>query len=167
MADTTTQADGSQEETATTSTDQTPPWGTDEEFNPERAWALIQNLRGEIAQHKQAAATARQQAESLTSQVQSLVAERDKALADSQAATESLTVEKTARVKERLLAAAGLDAERFASMLTGSDESAWADQVQALAALRGEKVPKPDPAQSATTPAVDDRAALAHQVFGD
>ena len=28
-------------------TPQTPPWGTDEEFNPERAWNLIQNLRTE------------------------------------------------------------------------------------------------------------------------
>ncbi len=25
----------------------TPPWGSDEEFNPQRAWDLIQNLRGE------------------------------------------------------------------------------------------------------------------------
>lgn len=26
---------------------QAPPWGSDEEFSPERAWALIQNLRSE------------------------------------------------------------------------------------------------------------------------
>ncbi|HLR84801.1 MAG TPA: hypothetical protein VK059_07605 [Nocardioidaceae bacterium] len=25
----------------------TPPWGSDEEFNPEKAWKLIQNLRGD------------------------------------------------------------------------------------------------------------------------
>jgi len=31
-----------------------PPWGSDEEFNPQRAWDLIQNLRGdkEILQHQ-------------------------------------------------------------------------------------------------------------------
>lgn len=27
---------------------QTPPWGSDEEFNPEKAWNLIQNLRGDL-----------------------------------------------------------------------------------------------------------------------
>ncbi|MGQ0575995.1 MAG: hypothetical protein ACT4RN_17570 [Pseudonocardia sp.] len=27
-----------------------PPWGSDEQFDPVRAWALIQNLRGEVAQ---------------------------------------------------------------------------------------------------------------------
>lgn len=27
---------------------QTPPWGSDEEFNPQKAWDLIQNLRTEL-----------------------------------------------------------------------------------------------------------------------
>lgn len=31
-----------------------PPWGSDEEFNPQRAWDLIQNLRGDIDKHKAA-----------------------------------------------------------------------------------------------------------------
>lgn len=33
-------------------TDPTPPWGSAEEFNPERAWDLIQNLRGDNADLK-------------------------------------------------------------------------------------------------------------------
>ncbi|HLR96541.1 MAG TPA: hypothetical protein VK053_18600 [Jiangellaceae bacterium] len=39
-------------------TEPTPPWGSDEEFNPERAWSLIQNLRGELATTKEKAAAA-------------------------------------------------------------------------------------------------------------
>ena len=30
-----------------------PPWGSDEEFDPEKAWKLIQNLRGETEQYKE------------------------------------------------------------------------------------------------------------------
>lgn len=160
-------ADQTTEPTTAEESKPTPPWGSAGDFNPERAWTLIQNLRAEAAQHKQAATTARQQAESLTAQVQALTSERDKALADTSTAVEALTVEKTARAKERLLAAAGLDAETFAPMLTGSDEEAWTSQVEALTGLRGQAAPKPDPAQSAATPATDDRTALARQVFGD
>lgn len=29
---------------------QTPPWGTDEQFDPQRAWNLLQNVRGDLAQ---------------------------------------------------------------------------------------------------------------------
>jgi hypothetical protein len=36
----------------------TPPWGSDAEFNPERAWNLIQNVRGENDQLKQKIAAA-------------------------------------------------------------------------------------------------------------
>ena len=40
-------AEGQQQQT------QTPPWGDDANFNPEKAWSLIQNLRGDIDQLKQ------------------------------------------------------------------------------------------------------------------
>ncbi|MGH3878056.1 MAG: hypothetical protein ACRDSK_13585 [Actinophytocola sp.] len=33
-------------------TKDTPPWGSDENFNPERAWNLIQNLRSDLDKHK-------------------------------------------------------------------------------------------------------------------
>ncbi len=36
----------------------TPPWGSDEDFNPERAWSLIQNLRQEVAELKEAKTSA-------------------------------------------------------------------------------------------------------------
>ena len=42
-----------------------PPWGSDEEFDPERAWSLIQNLRGDNQQ--------------LKDQVQPLLAQQDEA----------------------------------------------------------------------------------------
>lgn len=29
-----------------------PPWGSPDEFNPEKAWQLIQNLRGDVDKHK-------------------------------------------------------------------------------------------------------------------
>ena len=33
-----------------------PPWGSDDDFNPEKAWKLIQNLRSETEQYKNKAA---------------------------------------------------------------------------------------------------------------
>lgn len=39
---------------------QKPPWGSDEEFKPEKAWRLVQNLRAEIAQLKPQAAKAKE-----------------------------------------------------------------------------------------------------------
>lgn len=43
-----------------TDDEQAPPWGTDEEFDPEKAWKLIQNLRKEKDDLKPLAEKARQ-----------------------------------------------------------------------------------------------------------
>lgn len=37
-----------------------PPWGSDDEFNPEKAWKLIQNLRGDVEELKPKAAKLRE-----------------------------------------------------------------------------------------------------------
>lgn len=42
-----TEGAGSQGETGTKTTAPAPPWGSAEEFNPEKAWTLIQNLRAD------------------------------------------------------------------------------------------------------------------------
>lgn len=48
--------------------EQSPPWGSDEEFDPERAWKLIQNLRSESADAKSKA----QKVAELEAQIRSL-----------------------------------------------------------------------------------------------
>lgn len=35
-----------------------PPWGSDEDFSPARAWSLIENLRAEVAELKEAKTSA-------------------------------------------------------------------------------------------------------------
>lgn len=145
-----------------------PPWGSDEDFNPDKAWTLIQNLRSEAASMKAASKELREKVDTLTADLKTATSQRDEALAASTQAAELLARETAGRTKDRLLTAAGLDASTYAPMLTGQDEEEWDEQVKNLVALRDERRTrlKPDPAQSATTPAVDDRTAQAHAIFG-
>lgn len=43
----------------------TPPWGSDEDFNPDKAWTLIQNLRSEAATMKAASKELREKVDAL------------------------------------------------------------------------------------------------------
>jgi hypothetical protein len=47
-----TENNGASQDDKKTTTSAAPPWGSAEEFNPERAWTLIQNLRAEKDEHK-------------------------------------------------------------------------------------------------------------------
>ncbi len=160
----------------------TPPWGNDEDFNPEKAWALIQELRAQKNDPE-----AHQEFQRLKDENAVLKDERDNALG--QVGQKEKTIEElqatvqltddtvktreselsefnTLRTKENLLIDAGLP-RKFASQVVGDDEDAWNDSVQNLVELRGgaSQERRPDPAQAAE-PQIDERAALAEQLFG-
>lgn len=67
-------------------TEQTPPWGSDEEFNPEKAWKLIQNLRKEKDELKPLAQRAKELEDSQKSEQQKLQEALEAATAEGSAA---------------------------------------------------------------------------------
>ena len=60
------------EETPKAKEKPTPPWGTDEEFNPEKAWKLIQDLRSDKDKLKPLADKARELEDAQKSEVDKL-----------------------------------------------------------------------------------------------
>jgi hypothetical protein len=57
--------------------DPKPPWGSDEEFSPEKAWNLIQNLRGDLDKAKPAIARVKELEDASKSEAQKLAEDRD------------------------------------------------------------------------------------------
>lgn len=147
----------------------TPPWGSDEDFNPEKAWTLIQNLRTENQSIKAASSELREKVDALTTDLATANEQREQALADTAKINAQMAADNIARTKERMLTAAGLDADTYAPMLTGEDEATWTSQVESLLALRGadQRPLHPNPAQSATVPAIDGRTEQARAIFGN
>lgn len=171
----TAQADSNQPEENTS----TPPWGSDEDFNPEKAWNLIQNLRSEKADLQNKMTTLNNE----HSATLSTLSERDASIEELQASLElSEEAAKQAeaehqqlaalRTKENLLLNAGIPAS-YAGNVTGETEDDWAESVTQLAQLTANvkqestPTPKPDPAQAATEPVVDDNTELANMIFGE
>ncbi len=159
----TAQADSNQPEENTS----TPPWGSDEDFSPEKAWGLIQNLRSEKLDLR-AKLTELNSEHSTTL---STLSERDASIEELKANLEmSEEAAKQAeaehqqlaalRTKENLLAEAGIPAS-YAGNVTGETEDDWAESVAQLAQLattgkqESTPTPKPDPSQTATDPVVD------------
>lgn len=153
--------------------DQQKPWGDDSEFDAEKAWNLIQNLRGEVAtlkESKQQLATERDEANTKASEAAAKAEElkatvqlTDDAVKDREQQYASLS---TLRTKENLLIDAGLPRD-LAPSVVGDDEDAWKTTVERLSSLRGEasQERRPDPAQVAA-PEIDDRTLIANQLFG-
>lgn len=54
-----------------------PPWGSDDEFNPEKAWNLIQNLRTDLEKAKPAVARVKELEDASKSEAQKLAEDRD------------------------------------------------------------------------------------------
>ena len=54
-----------------------PPWGSDDEFNPQKAWNLIQNLRGDLEKAKPAIQRAKELEDASKTDTQRLTEERD------------------------------------------------------------------------------------------
>lgn len=116
----------------------TPPWGAD--FDAERAWTLVQNLRAEIGDLKE-------KVTEVTTERDTVTTERDALQADATAATEKLTA-----AEERAAEAArGLAVERVlaefptlrdvAEFLTGDDEDAIREKATRLAKVSGSATP--------------------------
>lgn len=140
-----------------TTTHDAPPWGSDDQFTPQRAWDLIQNLRADNAKLRAARDEATAHAEQLSGQWQSkydTLAKQAKVADDMVAELEGKYSDLAAlRGKETLLAEAGLPRD-LAANITGDDEDAWKTSVERFSALRTQagQERRPDPAQAATTP---------------
>lgn len=149
------------------------PW-EDGEFDEEKAWTLIQNLRGDVKAlkaDKEQLITERDNAQAESAQRQTKIDEMQATvqLADDTIAEKDkdLTDLQTLRAKENLLIEEGLP-RSLAENIPGDDEEAWAAQIEKFTSslkTRERQARTPDPAQAAE-PAVDERLALANQVFG-
>lgn len=64
-------------------TETKPPWGSAEEFDPEKAWNLIQNLRGDLDKAKPAVQKLQQLEDEKLTESERLTKERDEALTGS------------------------------------------------------------------------------------
>lgn len=136
-----------------------PPWERDgEEFNPEKAWSLIQNLRNDLADaktHRHQAATERDKSAAKTQELSDLVDELKANLQLSEDANNALQGDydalTTLRIKEQILDEVGLP-RKYAGNLSGDDEDAWRTSADELAELRGQGKPaggKADASQNA------------------
>lgn len=136
---------GSDDSKADGDSDDKAPWDG-ETFDPERAWALVKNLRSDLA----AAGEKR-------TELQDELAARDARIAELETeATEAkteLSQLSLARTKETLLAEAGLPIT-LAAAVAGTDEESARAAVEALSALRsgGGQPPRTDPAQHSDDP---------------
>lgn len=153
------------EEVGTTE-DKKAPW-SEEDFDAERAWTLVQNLREENRDLK----AQMSDFHAIKAEVESLktvVAQKDEALAEK---TAELVQVSSRATKERLLAERGLPSNILGA-LSGETEDEWtqmADMLKSLAGSGENKGFSPDPVQSEAKaqPSGDAaRLALAHKVFG-
>lgn len=126
--------------------DKTPPWGSDDEFNPQKAWDLIQNLRGELKTSKDTLAAT-------TAKVKTVEGERDAALKqitdkDEAGKSESeklagqiadletkLATEAEARLRAEVVAAKGLTPAQAKRLSGASREELEADADELLEAF--------------------------------
>lgn len=152
------------------------PWQNAEDFNEEKAWNLIQNLRGEISQLKATRDQLTQERDTALGDLQKAISERDEKAAEveAKATAEAQALAKLAgfenlRTKENLLLDAGLPRD-LAGNITGEDVEEWKTSVERFVALRGTGVQerRPDPAQAAAdyNGDLDERVEMAKQIFG-
>jgi hypothetical protein len=118
----------------------TPPWGDASEFNPEKAWNLIQNLRSDLSSAKASVETARTEAKA---QADALTLKAQEAEESAAEVAISLHRERAAR-KWRL----SDDQSEFLAELT--DPEAIDARAEKLAALTAEANRPVDPTQGST-----------------
>lgn len=130
-----------------------PPWGDDENFDAEKAWSLIQNLRKD----KEALTKERDEAlgkigakDEQIEELQATVQLTDDTVKEKEKENAELS---ELRTKEGLLYDAGLD-RKYVHQVVGDDEDAWQSSVQNLLELRGKAAQDsaPNPAQAAGSP---------------
>lgn len=120
-----------------------PPWGTDEQFDPAKAWSLIQNLRGDLTQK-----TAR--IAELTPYEQKIRDAEDAQKSEVQRLTEQMAeVQKTAAertteaLRLRIAIKNGISDEDAETFLTGATEEQMTRQAERLVAMQGSAAPPP------------------------
>ncbi|QRP60679.1 hypothetical protein [Corynebacterium minutissimum] len=152
----------------------TPPWG-DEEFNAEKAWNLIQNLREDKtkAQERAHALTQeRDQAIAGLTERDSTIQELQGTLALAEDNAKQIEADHLAlsalRHKENLLLDAGLD-RKFAENVVGDTPEEWEKSVNALFELTQSKPTqrRPDPAQATQRTKSDPIADLSAALFSE
>lgn len=156
-----------------TEDDNKKPWA-DGEFDAEKAWTLIQNLKGDIKTLKADKVTLTSERDAAITESAQRQARIDELEAAAVVADDTLSAKdkdlndlKTLRAKEALLIEAELPLS-LAENIPGDDEAAWAAQIEKFTSsfkTRSRQERTPDPAQAAE-PAVDERLELANQVFG-
>lgn len=139
MADTADNSTPKTEEAGTEKAGSTPPWGDD--FDAERAWTLVQNLRAEKESLKGELATERQKSQALEASesdgLKELRTRAEDAEARAKKAEHELILSKVLKDFPAL--------EGFEDLLTGDDEEAIRSKAERLAAIGGKK-PEGDPA---------------------
>lgn len=112
------------------------PWENDEDFNPEKAWTLIQNLRGEVTEAKKATQTERQAREAAEAELAKGPDPDGKIKAAEERAASAEKALWTARAIAKHPSLAGNE-----DLLIGADEDAVLKVAERLASLN---VPKKD-----------------------
>ncbi len=148
------QAEPASAEQADTS-EEKPPWGSDDEFDPERAWRLIQNLRKEKEDLKPLADKAKELEKEQMSEQEKLVAERDELRSEQQrlaGETTALRVALRYGLTEEDLDLIGSDneekieqrAKRLAELRTSSNASQRPEPKLAPTSVGGDAEPDGD-----------------------
>lgn len=128
----------------------TPPWGTEENFNAEKAWTLIEGLRAD-KEKLAARPTLNDEQKQQLAEYQALVEaskseqqRKDEALAAKDRELEQTRAE---AVRYKAAAAHGIGAEHFDLLGTGTDEevSARAEKLAALLAAQAQVAPGTTP----------------------
>lgn len=156
-----------------TNTDTTPPWGDEENFDPSKAWALIQNLRKDKAQLQErleANAPAPEPAskpETTPEPAPEPEPEPEATETDYQAENQALRAE---LAKTRALASTGIPLDMAIFLPNGTDEEIAAAAHKLLEFRNSPhpetSLPPTNPAQAATTPPLT-KDDLARQGFSE
>ena len=118
-----------------------PPWGSDDEFNPEKAWALLQNVRGDLTETKANLETARKEA----AELQEFRVKAQEAEDTAQETALSLHRERAARKH-------GLNEEQFEFLAELTDPEAIDKRAELVATSLASKPVRPvDPAQGTSS----------------
>lgn len=124
---------------ATPPAESTPPWGDD--FDAERAWRLVQNLRSEVSGLKTERDAARSEATEFRSAAEKTGEERDRALAD--AVTRAENAERKLAISSHNLPDDVV--EEFGDYLTGSPQEVATKAAKLAARLGLTKIEEPAP----------------------
>lgn len=150
----------------------TPPWGSDEDFNAEKAWTLIQNLRSDkeaLKTQNDDLASAKSDLEQRVTNLESEVTTATDRATQLEASVAEVTF---GRRLDALAHERGLTPDDVSILnIAAGDEEDATKKLDRLAELRGaaksvEQEPTPDPAQAADPIKPSDEDAVARKLFG-